>query len=95
MRQPPRQQLLRPLGLGLRGPWPPPQIDSLLLGCFDTGPLSLASVLLLHLRDREQYRRDHLAHRPLEVDLLRHRHDSQAAFAPVTQDVQPVSELAR
>ncbi len=47
--------------------------------------------LLFHLRDARQDGGEHLAHRPVGVNLLRYAHDPQSLAAPLPEHVDTVA----
>jgi len=65
-----------------------------LLCDFNAGGLALLAGLLFHLSDAQQHGGHHLSDTAVKVDLLCHCDDSKPLVTPITEDVQPLAELA-
>jgi len=72
----------------------PALILALLLRLLDARRLPLLPVLVLDLGQPQQQRRNHPAHRAVEVELLRHDDDPQVPLRPVGQRGDAVLEAA-
>src|SRR5512135_65918 len=69
----------------LGGPLLPAVIDAASFGHRDARGRTFPPIFQLDLGQAEQDAGDHAADRAAEVDLLRHHHDADTAFAPVGQ----------
>ena len=60
----------------------------------NTGDLTLATRLLLHLGNAQQDGGQHLVDCAVEVDMLGDGHDAQSAFALVAEGIKPLAEIS-
>src|SRR5262245_49451986 len=93
-RQPLISKFPGPAWLCLGGACLTPTVDAPLLGDLDARRLTLSPELQLDLGQPQHNGGDHPTDRPAQVDLLRHYDHPQPTLAPVSQDVDTISQAA-